>query len=144
MKIINKDGFAVVGIKVEAEWKELHTKMAESWQQFKERLDEVEDRKNDEMMDISLNESEGVYTQLIGVEVPAEAEVPDGMTKIIIPPKKYVWYQHPGELTKIGESFGKMYEWAEQQGIEIGDFKLDIGYRKDNSEKMHDLFIQVL
>lgn len=144
MEIINKSGFAVIGIKVEAEWEELHTKMPKAWQKVKQRLDEISGRKDDVMMDVSLSEVNGIYKQLIGVEVIMDAEVPDGMTKIVIPPKTYVWYQHEGELSGIAESFGKMYAWAEQQNIETGSFKIDIGYRKDGSEKTHDLYIRVI
>ncbi len=144
MEIIEKNGFAVIGIKVEARWDELHEKMPKAWQKMMQCLDEVSDRQDDVMMNVSLSETDGVYKQLVGVEVAMDAEVPEGMTKVLIPPKKYVWHQHKGGLSEIAESFGKMYDWAEQQNIETGTFKIDYGYRKDGSEKTHDLFIRVI
>lgn len=144
MEVIDKSGFAVVGIKVEAEWEELHTKMPKAWQEMKQRLEEISNRKGDIMMDLSLWEEGGTYKQLVGVETTLDTEVPKGMTKIIIPPKKYVWHQHKGELSEVGETFGQMYEWAEQQNVETGNFKIDVGYRMDGAESTHDLHIGVM
>ncbi|MEL7833284.1 GyrI-like domain-containing protein [Fodinibius sp. Rm-B-1B1-1] len=144
MEIIDTKGFTVIGIKVQAKWDDLHEKMPKVWQEFRKRLEEVSERKNDIMMDISLDESDGVYTQLIGVEVEGDTEIPDGMTKIIIPSQKYVYYEHEGDVSKIAESFGKMYDWAEQQNIDVGDFKIDVGYRRDSSDRAHELYVKVV
>lgn len=143
MEIIEKAGFAVIGLKVQAKWDDLHEEMPKVWQEFRERLEEVSGRKSDVMMDISLEESDGIYTQLIGVEVEKDADVPDGMTMVIVPSQKYVHYKHEGDVANIAESFGKMYDWAGKQEIDVSDLKLDIGYRKDGSETTHELYVKV-
>ena len=55
-----------------------------------------------------------------------------------------MYYEHEGELSRIAASFGKIYDWAEQQDIDVGDFKLDIEYRKDGSETTHELYVKVM
>lgn len=144
MKIIEKEAFTVIGIKVEADWQSLHKVMPPSWEKAKERLNEIEGRKEDVMMDVSLDVTEGQYTQLIGVEVEKDSEVPDKMEKVDIPIQKYIYEQHQGALEGIAETFGRMYDWAEENDIEAGDFKIDYGYRKGNSDQVHELYIKVL
>lgn len=143
MEIIERDSFTVIGIEVEAPWDELHEKMPKTWQEIKNRLDELSDRKSDVMMDISLDVTDGRYTQLIGVEVEKSASVPDGMEKVEIPAQRYIYHQHEGDLSRIAESFGKMYDWAKEREIETEEFKIDYGYQKDGTETEHALFIKV-
>ncbi len=143
MKIIEKEAFTVIGIKVEADWQSLHKIMPPSWEKAKERMDEIEGRKEDVMMDVSLDVTDGQYTQLIGVEVDKDSEVPDGMEKVDIPTQKYIYEQHQGALEGIAETFGRMYNWAEEHDIEAGDFKIDYGYLRDDSEEKHDLYIKI-
>lgn len=144
MKIIEKESFIAVGLKVEANWQDLHTKMPEAWHIFKQRIQEISGRKSNEMMDISLNKEGQTYTQLVAVEVEGPAVVADDMVAVTIPQQKYIRYVHRGDLPSIASSFGKMYEWAKEQNIKAGEFKLDIGYRADGSEKEHELFVKVL
>ncbi|GAA5523240.1 GyrI-like domain-containing protein [Aliifodinibius salicampi] len=144
MKIVEKEAFTVIGIKVEADWQSLHKVMPPSWEKAKGRLNEIEGRKEDVMMDVSLDVTDGQYTQLIGVEVEKDSEVPDKMEKVDIPIQKYIYEQHQGALEGIAETFGRMYDWAEENDIEAGDFKIDYGYRKGNSDQVHELYIKVL
>lgn len=143
MEIVEKEAFIAVGIEAEADWQELHEKMPKAWEEAKRRLSEIKNRKEDVMMDLSLKVVDGRYTQLIGVKVEKSAEVPDGMKRIEIPAQKYIHHQHEGELSALAESFGKIYDWAEEQDIEAGDFKIDYGYLPDESEDRHDLYVKV-
>lgn len=45
MEIVVKDSFKVVGIVVESDWQNIHQKMAVAWQEFKQRVGEIEQRK---------------------------------------------------------------------------------------------------
>lgn len=143
MKIVEKESFIVVGMKVEADWQELHAKMPEAWKSAENRLEEITNRKEDVMMDISLDVTDGRYIQLIGVKVENSAGVPDGMEKVKIPAQRYIYHQHEGDLSGIAESFGKMYNWAKEHGIETGEFKIDYGYRKDGIETEHALYVKM-
>jgi len=144
MKIVKKEAFKVIGIKVEADWQMLHQVMDKVWERAKERLTEIENRKEDVMMDLSLEVVDGQYTQLVGVEVEGAAITPGGMEEVSIPLQEYIYYQHEGELSGIGQSFGKMYDWAEEHDIEAGDFKIDYGYLPDGSETEHELYVKII
>lgn len=143
MKIVKRESFTAIGIRVKAGWQELHTQMPEAWEIFKNRVGEIDGRKSERMMDLSLEVIDGEYTQLIGVEVEDSADVPSGMSKVIIPSQKYVWYMHKGDLDDIAESFGKMYDWAKENDITAKEFKMDMGYSGDGSEGEHDLYIKI-
>lgn len=62
MKIITHDKIDVVGIKVNADWQGLHTKMPEAWEKFSARLNEVQYRKGDIMLDVSLDVQDGILS----------------------------------------------------------------------------------
>lgn len=53
MKIVSKNSFKVVGILVESDWRNIHKKMREAWSVFKERVEEIKERKGDYYFDIS-------------------------------------------------------------------------------------------
>lgn len=143
MKIVEKEAFSAVGLKVIAGWKDLHTKMPEAWQQFKERYTEIPGRKHDILMDISLDKEGDTYTQLIAVEVENPIVIADGMVAISIPEQTYVHDRHKGDLQEIAASFGKIYDWVKKEGLKAGEFKLDIGYLADGSEEYHDLYVKI-
>lgn len=142
MKIVERKSFKAVGIKVSAVWEDLWTEMPRAWATFISRHEEIRNRVNDRFMDVSLEETDGRYTQFICAEVSSIAEVPSGMEGVEFPAQKYVYLRHTGSLPEIAESFGKMYEWADSAGISTDEFKLDEGYTKDGTEDGHDLFIR--
>lgn len=143
MKIITHDKIDVVGIKVNADWQGLHTKMPEAWEKFSARLNEVQYRKGDIMLDVSLDVQDGIYTQLIGVETERMSSLPVGMVSVTIPQQQYLTYRHEGPVQDIAASFGKMYEWAKVKEINAGEFKIDRGYTLSGNEKEHELFVKI-
>lgn len=143
MKIVEKEGFNAIGIRVSADWKNLHVEMPGAWNHFKQRLEEISNRKNEVMMDLSLSKEGDTYTQLIGVEVEEFEEVPEDMTTVSIPKQAYIYYRHKGDLSGIASSFGKMYDWAEENRIKAEEFKIDYGYLEDGSETSHDLYVKI-
>lgn len=105
MKVIQKNAFKVVGIKVKARWEELWTEMPQAWKRFMQRSEEIENRINDKFIDLSLQKDGDEYTQLICCEVSNFGKTPDGMTALEIPTQKYISYRHHGSLTEIAASF---------------------------------------
>ena len=65
MEIVVKDSFKVVGIVVESDWQNIHQKMAVAWQEFKQRVGEIEQRKGNHFLDISLAVNDGIFQQMI-------------------------------------------------------------------------------
>ena len=47
MKIVSKNSFKVVKISVESDWRNIHKKMREAWGIFRERVEEIKERKGD-------------------------------------------------------------------------------------------------
>lgn len=78
MQVVYKDTFTVVGILVEGTWDELPLKMRAGWQDFYEKASAIPYSMGDAALDISLNEDEGMYTQLICMEVSRVDEAPPG------------------------------------------------------------------
>ncbi len=95
-------------------------------------------------MDISLAKEGERYTQCICVETEqSDLPLPDGMEEIEIPAKKYLYHQHRGSVQEIANTFGEMYEWARDEHLKAGDFKIDIGYTDNGKEQVHQLLIEI-
>ena len=46
-------------------------------------------------------------------------------------------------MQDIGASYAAMFAHAKEAGILLSNLKLDVGYRADGSETMHDLYLQL-
>lgn len=143
MEILEKGEFKAVGLQVLAEWEQLVTKMPEKWEVFKDNVHKIKHRTENTMMNISRSEEGGVYVQLICVQVDKFEDVPPEMTTLSVPAQKYIHHRHNDNIEKITESFGLMYDWAKEQGIDAGVFKIDSGYLPDGSEEYHDLYVKI-
>lgn len=145
MKIVQKNAFKVVGIKVEATWEELWTQMPQAWDQFIDRYDEIDNRVEDNcFMDISVEKKGELYTQFICTEVTGFEDIPTNMEILEVPSQKYIFHQHRGTLHEIASSFGEIYAWAEANGHDARDFKIDRGYTPWQSEREHELFVKIV
>ncbi|MDR9415239.1 MAG: effector binding domain-containing protein [Gracilimonas sp.] len=146
MKVVQKEAFWVIGFQVQATYDQLWNKMPEAWQDFYQSAQDIPNRKNDIYMDISFGKNQyGIYTQFIGAEITdQEAKVPKNMQKIQISAKKYLHHTHEGALKHIANSFQELYERAKEKNLQTRDFKLDIGYKPNESERPHELFIEIL
>jgi predicted transcriptional regulator YdeE len=142
IKSLNR--LSIVGFKVEATWEELHRKMPKAWQILRRRFNEIENRKNNVMLDVSLKVEDGTYTQFLGAQVDDPGTIPEGMEFLRIPQQQYVHYRHQGPVVEIASSFGKMYEWGKGQNIRLDEFKLDVGYTAEGNEQIHDLYVRVV
>lgn len=65
------------------------------------------------------------------------------MEKVEVPAREYIHHELQGSLPGIAKMVGKMYDWAKQQEVETGEFKIDYGYRPEGTESSHDLYIKV-
>ncbi|MCP5051750.1 MAG: GyrI-like domain-containing protein [bacterium] len=140
---MTKESFKVVGILITAKWSDLRLDMPIAWDDFKESFNKIKYRVNDVFMDIRLEKKQGVYKQLICAEVSDVLDVPEGMVFELIPAGHYIHWGHWGPVEKIAGTFGKMYDWANENTIETGDFKIDIGYTLEGNEQYHDLYIEI-
>lgn len=145
MEVIEKAAFRVIGIQVVADWNGLHKEMPATWNIFKERVQEINHRVNDKMIDISIKCDQGLYTQMVCVEVEVEvySHIPEGMVTYLVPNQKYIHYRHKGPLHEIAQSFGKMYAWAEEHKYKADECKIDYGYTKNEADEVHDLYVKI-
>ncbi|PKD42595.1 GyrI-like domain-containing protein [Rhodohalobacter barkolensis] len=144
MKVVTLPEITLIGIEVKAHWKELHQKIPTAWEQLFTRKEELTNRTTDTYTEISVNVKDEIYTQLVGAEVKTGQPVPAGMTSLQIPKQSYLHFHHTGPLTEIAESFGNMYQWAEENGITTGEFKIDRGYLPGLPDSPHDLYIKIV
>jgi predicted transcriptional regulator YdeE len=143
MQVIEKPGFRVIGLEVTAPWEALWTVMPNAWDAFFERRHEISGLLSATNMDISIEQREGVYRQLLAAEVDESGTPPPGMRVLQVPAQRYLHHWHNGSLAGIALSFGTMYEWAAAQGLALDTFKLDIGYTAKGQESAHDLLIRL-
>lgn len=143
MEIVERGPFHVVGIEVVAPWSELWMEVPKAWSILRARAAEIPGRTGEVFVDVSVEEREGVYRQVVGAEVGAVGDVPDGMVAIEIPAQRYLHYRHEGTLEAIAESFGKMYAWGREHGVVLDAFKLDVGYTRSGEDDGHDLYVRV-
>lgn len=137
MKIVEKEGFNAICIRVSADWKNLHVEMPGAWNHFKQRLEEISNRKNEVMMDLSLSKEGDTYTQLIGVEVEEFEEVPEDMTTVSIPKQAYIYYRHNGDLSGIASSLGKCTTGRKKTELKQRNSKLTtVTWRTDPRQAM--------
>lgn len=144
MQVLEKPAFKVIGIKVTAEWDALWVEMPAAWDKFFASYHSIIHRVNDTMMDICLHTYNRQYSQLLCVEVTTFNNIPRGVMGMEIPHWTYIHHCHVGALAEIADSFARMYEWADQNGYQSTDFKLDIGYTPSRLEQEHDLYIRIL
>ncbi len=144
MHIVEMGPMTVVGIPVRARWEELWVKMPQVWREFRARYTEIEHRYSDGLIDVSLDQNADEYLQLVCARVTKGSQVPKGMRMIEIPSQRFVHHRHVGPVKEIAEGFGKMYQWAIEEGHPAGEFKIDIGYTVNGNEIEHDLYVGML
>lgn len=143
MEVVERMAMQVIGIEVIAPWQDLWTRVPLAWEELRARSGEIGNRASESFVDVSVEERDGTYRQVVGAEVrPAEA-VPEGMIVLEIPYGRFVHLRHEGGLEEIARSFGRMYAWAGAEGHRVDAFKLDAGYTQEGGERLHDLYVRL-
>lgn len=92
------------------------------------------------MVDASLQQDGEHYQRLVGARVAKVEHLPEDMEAVEIPAQRCLHHRHEGSLADIAQTFGRMYEWAAENSIEVSDF----GYTADASETFHDLHLSLI
>lgn len=143
MKIVDLPPTTVVGLEVRGSLRALWRALPRAWDELFSRAGELGGGHDASYVDVSLEEVDGIYRQVVGREVETPIRVPEGMVVLELPAKRCVHARHEGSVTRIAETFEAMYFWALRQGIVVGDFRLDRGYRPGFHEKVHDLYMEI-
>lgn len=125
-----------IGILVEAHWNELPRAIPAAWT----RLFET-DTGATSFLEISISRQNGVYRELVGYLAAKKTEVPEGMTRIVIPAQRYLRIMHDGPLVDIAAGFEKLYAHAAGAGLGTTDFLLDFGYTPGLPPGRHELHL---
>lgn len=125
-----------IGVLVEAPWDELPRAVPAAWT----RLFET-DTGATSFLEVSISRQDGVYRELLGYLAAKKSEVPDGMTRIVIPAQRYLRIVHDGPLVGIADGFGKLYAHAAGAGLSTTDFLLDFGYTPGLPPGRHELHL---
>lgn len=144
MELIEKETLILVGLPVAAHWRDLWVEMPKAWRTLFSRVDEIPHRTSEALVDASLHQEGEYYKQLVGARVSRVEHLPEGMEAVEIPAQRYLHHRHEGSLADIAQTFGRMYEWAAENFIDVSDFKIDIGYTAGASETFHDLHLGLM
>ena len=126
----------IIGILVEAPWQALPETVNKAWV----RLFAAETGATS-FLAASLSVEDGVHREMVGYLAARKSEVPEGMTKVIIPAQRYLRLHHDGPLAGIAQGFGRLLDHAKASGLTATDMKLDFGYVPGLAEGRHELHV---
>ncbi len=113
MKIVEKEAFKIVGMEIETTVQECieDSKLSSLWERFMARFLEVKDKVNEGThFGACFVTGECSFKYLAAVEVTSFDNIPQGMVKAEIAASKYAVFTHKGPLSKLNETYGKLYE----------------------------------
>lgn len=125
-----------IGIEIVAPWQDLPQAVPAAWRRLFER-----DTGASSFLEVSISREHGIYRQLVGYLAATRTEVPEGMTRLVIPPQRYLRLLHDGPLEGITGNFEKLYAYAAARGLDATDFKLDFGYLPGLPPGRHELHV---
>lgn len=81
--------------------------------------------------------------ELVGFLAARQTEVPEGMTRIIVPAQRYLRTGHDGALTDIPASLERLHVQAAMRGLKTTGFMLDFGYLPGQPAGRHELHLSL-
>lgn len=127
-----------IGIPVDAPWNALKVEMPKAWH----RLFEL-DTGATSFLGVSFEHDFDMWHEFVGYLAATATEIPDGLVRIVIPPRRYLRLIHDGPLEKIQAGFEALYHSAAVQGLSATDFKLDFGYAPGLPSGRHELHVAI-
>jgi len=103
----------VVGLTVKTTMNDAPTKCKKVWEEFMTKWGVVKNRKNDKTWYGPCKDctEDGVdFISMAGVETEDLDTIPEGMEGWTIPAATYLVFTHKGDITKIGELWGQIYQ----------------------------------
>jgi hypothetical protein len=126
----------VIGIVVEADADQLANAIPFAWTEVFERAGAIIGRTGTVFLELSTE----LYRELLGAQVTPGTPAPAGMEAELVYEARWIHELHHGPLTEIAHTFGRMLDFAADQGLHADGVKLDIGYGADGP---HDLFVRL-
>jgi len=126
----------IIGLMVEARWQALSTDVPAAW-----RALFASETGATAFLEASLSVEDGIYREIVGYLAARKSEVPDGMSKVIIPAQRYLRLNYDGPLQGIGQAFGEVLAYAKASRLKTTDMKLDFGYLPGLPDGRHELHV---
>lgn len=136
IEIVELPEMIAIGVLIEAKWEDLPRAIPAAWT----RLFET-DTGATSFLEVSMSREHGVYRELVGYLAASKTEVPEGMTRIVIPAQRYLRLIHDGPLEHIPAGFGRLYAHATLMELKATDYKLDFGYTPGLPPARHELHV---
>jgi predicted transcriptional regulator YdeE len=136
IETIDLPELVIIGILVEAPWQELSTKVPAAW-----RALFAAEAGATGFLEASLSVEDGIYREIVGYLAARKSEVPERMTKVIIPAQRYLRLNYDGPLSGIGQAFGEVLAYAKASNLPTTDMKLDFGYLPGLPDGRHELHV---
>ena len=144
MEVVARAVRSVVGIEVVADFDDLRTAVPLAWDVLFLRQAELPRPPEGVFVEVSTELGEGRYREVLGVEVQPASVVPEGMSEVCVPAGRFLRHQHEGPVETVTEGFAAMYAWADENGLRLGPWKFDSGYRPGFPHNAHELLIDIL
>lgn len=144
MEVVERAQRSVIGIEVVADFDDLRSTVPLAWGVLFARRDELPPPPGGVFVEVSAELGEGRYREVVGVAVEPAGVVPDGMREVRVPAGRFLSHQHEGPVENIADGFAAMYAWAAENGLRLGRWKVDSGYRPDFPHDAHELLIDLL
>lgn len=141
--IVERPRLYFLGIEVEASVDDLPSMLPVAWKWLFDRQHELLNRYGETFIDVTLGGVGSYRRHLVGAEVTKIDSVPDGMTAIGIPSRKYMFRRYQGWQDGIAGCFAEMYDWARERQYMSEGLKLDVGYLPGRVETYHDLLVRI-
>jgi len=151
-KIIEKDGFDVVGIPVKVSLKDpdYKKKIMDTWMRFIPRAGEISHRKGQCFygicnMSCGIEGDECSFENIAAVEVNSTESLPEGMKAEKVPAAKYFVVTHKGKLDSLGETYSAIEKELKKLNMKEDRSKIyfelyDERFKEDSDDSEVDLY----
>lgn len=107
--LIERPAFTVIGM--EALFREGEDGYAELWQRFIPREDEITGKLEPVVSyGVCAPQPDGTVRYIAGLQVAADAQIPEGMVRFQIPAQRYAVFTHTGTAAQISASFHAIHD----------------------------------
>lgn len=134
MEILEREPLHLVGPSLTAELGELPEVVPRLWR----RAFELADSEHTVFAELDEESRDGTRVVAVGRLMPAPTT-----DSLLVPGGRWLHHEHEGPVTSIGDSYGAMLEYLDEQGEAPGTLTLDIGYQPDGTERTHQLYLQL-
>lgn len=117
IKIERLTEFTFIGLAIKCLFSELHEKIPILWQAFEQRKSEIPNHlATNHRIGLFLGRQDDLFHEAVGMMVPADADVPQGMIKVTVPSYAYAIASHRG--LDVQSSYQTIYTWISENGYQ--------------------------